>query len=158
MIPFWSGNKGGAVAEVNGTPVEHTLSDPEVHINEGRNGILLLAFILVIKSAATVILHALDGAPLLPSVLIAAPSLITITILGLCVAIYRSLTIPALLTALIFGGLELVGYIATIAFGILTDGPKPSFMAVVWTLARLSALYLIFDALRWLRKRRLTAL
>jgi hypothetical protein len=53
VYSMYMGKLNGIGIEVNKNPVQHTLADPEVYINNGRSGFFILMFILGVKSIYT---------------------------------------------------------------------------------------------------------
>jgi len=53
VYSMYMGKLNGIGIEVNKTPVQHTLADPEVYINNGRSGFFILLIILGAKSIYT---------------------------------------------------------------------------------------------------------
>jgi hypothetical protein len=148
---FISKNSGVGI-EVDGKPVQYTLTDPETHINNGRSGLYILLFILAFKSIWTYYntfkgyaSHIVAG---ITSTIYFVPFILAL-IAGIK---YKSWTTFAILTGIILSILELIDYAFGIPSSIIAGANGVTLL--IWILIRISALYLLYNAFKWKRKQK----
>jgi hypothetical protein len=146
------GKAAGAGIEVDGKPVQHTLADPQTHIKNGRSGLYVLLFILGFKSIWTYYSvftqytsHVVAG--------ISCTIYFIPLLLALIAALkYKSWTTFAIITGIVLSILEMIDYVAAIPGSISSGTNGATFL--FWILMRISALYLLYNAIKWRRKQK----
>ena len=128
---------GGVGIEVDGKPVQNTLSDPSVHIKGGKTGLLIVLFLFALKT----IFHTFSG-----DMITAVLYLIPVFILLIAILKYQKWLKFALISGAALAIFEMIDF----AVGVFQSGFQVSF--IFWFLFRLSGLVLIFTALKWSRK------
>jgi hypothetical protein len=146
------GRINGVGIEVDGKPVQHTLADPETHIQQGRSGLYLLLFILGVKSIFTYYTaleqyasHIVAG---ISFTIYFVPLLLVLT----AAIKYKSWTTFAIITGMVLSVLETLDYAMGIP-GSINAGTN-GVTVLIWILIRISALYLFYNALKWKRRQR----
>jgi len=147
LASFFGKVKGIGI-EVDGRPVQNTVSDPETHINNGKSGLYILMFFLIIKSVWTYYStyenfenHLVSG--------IGSSVYFIPFIYALIVTIkYKSWTMLAIISGVILSALELIDYITGIPESIKTAGGS----FIIWLIIRLSVLYVLCNAFIWKRR------
>ena len=133
--------QGGVGIEVDGKPVQHTLTDPETHIKAGKVGLCILVFIFAFK---TVVNIATAG------VIVGMIYLIPLLILLAALLRYKKWLSFALYAGVILSILEMIDYLLGIPSILQARSSLPTL--VIWIGLRISAFANLFDALKWMRK------
>jgi len=139
------GKANGIGIEVDGIPVQHTVTAPEIHIENGRSWLYVLVFILGFKSIWTYYTlfseyasHFVAG--------VSSTVYIVPFIIALIVAIkYKTWTTFAIYAGLILAVLEAVDF----ATGIPESANSGSSGFVIWLFIRMGLLYAMFNAFKW---------
>ena len=132
--------------EVNGDPVKFTTTDPHVHIENGRQGLGLLLFVLAFRA----VWKYFNDAVFLNML----PYIITTLIVLVAFLKYKKLVMFSLMIGGILSILEFVDYIAYIVAmpNTLRLAGDSLVMLIPLMLVRISAFILIYDAFKWNRK------
>jgi len=139
------GKARGIGIEVDGVPVQHTVTAPEIHIENGRAGLYVLVFLLGFKSIWTYYAlfseyasHFVAG--------VSSTVYIVPFIIALIAAIkYKTWTTFAIYAGLILAVLEVVDFVS----GIPESANSGSSGFVIWLFVRAGMLYALFNAFKW---------
>jgi hypothetical protein len=140
----------GVGIEVDGEPVQNTLTDPGFHIKNGKSGYYVLLFILLIKSIFAYY-TAFKGSESHSVAAISSSIYFASLVLALVFFInYVRWTKVSLYLGIILSVLEFVDYAIGIPSGISSGVNGASIL--IWVILRIAALYLFFNALKWKNK------
>jgi len=142
------GKVKGVGIEVDGTPVQNTVSDPETHINIGRSGLYILLFFLIIKAGWTYYSAFQKYANHIVSIISCAVYFIPFIYVLIITIKYKSWTKLAIISGIIIALLETVDFIVGIPESIKAGGSS----FIIWLIIRISALYVLCDAFIWKRR------
>ncbi|GBU28341.1 hypothetical protein R84B8_01899 [Treponema sp. R8-4-B8] len=142
------GKVKGIGIEVDGRPVQNTVSDPETHINIGRSGLYILLFFLIIKSAWTYYSSYKNYEYHIVSIISSSIYFIPFIYVLILTIKYKTWTTLAIISGVILTALEMIDYIIGIPASVTSTGSS----FVVWIIIRLSALYVLCNAFIWRRK------
>jgi len=150
-IATFIGKVRGVGIEVDGRPVQGTVTDPEIHIKNGRPGLYVLSFLLILKSVMTYYntfnVHASHVVAGIVGAIYFVPFLF-----ALIVTIkYKTWTTLAILTGIILSVLEMIDYVVGIP-DIVRSGNAG--VVIIWMIARISILYVLCNAFIWKRKQK----
>jgi hypothetical protein len=143
------GNVKGVGIEVEGRPVQFTLADPGVHIKNGKAGLFVLLLIFAFKSIWTYYNTFSTYASHIVAAISTLVYLIPLLIVFVSICTYKTWVMFSLISGGVLSVLELIDYI----FGILgsLQSGEAVVSSLVWILIRVSALYLLYNALKWKR-------
>jgi hypothetical protein len=144
------GKAQGAGIEVEGRPVQFTLADPGTHIKNGRAGLFVLLVIFAFKSIWTYYNTFSAYTSHIAAAISMLVYLVPLFIVLISILVYKKRVVFSLIAGGVLSVLELVDYIIGI-LGSLSSG-ETAVSLLVWVVIRLSALYLLFNALKWKRR------
>jgi len=110
VYSMYMGKLNGIGIEVNKTPVQHTLADPEVYINNGRSGFFILLIILGAKSIYTYYQIFKEYNSHIVSLITSAIYIVPLLAALLFLYFYKRWTKLALIGGIIISVLEFVDY------------------------------------------------
>jgi hypothetical protein len=145
------GKLKGIGIEIDGKPVQHTLSDPETHIKNGRSGLYFLLFILGFKCIWTYYINFKEYTSHIVAGISTVVYFVPLIIVLVATIQYARWTTFAIITGIILAVLELFDY----AMGIpnsITSGTNGASL-LIWILIRISALCMFYNAWKWKRKK-----
>jgi hypothetical protein len=142
----------GVGIEVDGKPVQNTVTDPGFHIKNGRSGYSVLLFVFGVKSLFTYYTSFEEYASYFAAVISSAIYFVPFLLLLAAFINYARWTTFAIFAGLILSVLEFVDYIMGIPNSIRSGANGVSIL--IWMILRIMALYLLFNALKWKNKQK----
>ncbi|MCB1305858.1 MAG: hypothetical protein KDK37_16335 [Leptospiraceae bacterium] len=153
-LPFLPGGASGMGLEVNDRPVQHTVADPGVQINQGKTALYILVGLLLFKSVYVFAQNMLQEQGLLVSLIAVGIYLVPLAIVLTCIFTFDSVSSFALWAGMVISIIEVIDYSVGLVASILNHEFRFSFMLLFWIWLRISMLHLLYNSLHWLRKRR----
>lgn len=167
VYSMYLGKLNGIGIEVNKNPVQHTLADPEVYVNNGRSGLFILLFILGLESIITIVyyqsfiilgeilsnLFAPNLTWLFSNVIIVIPPLIVLFLLF----IYKRWTKFALISGIIIWFLEFVTYGMGLYDSFKSGSQSNAAMILFWLILRVCIFFILYNAFKYKRKQEINS-
>jgi len=145
------GKPKGVGIEVNGCPVQHTVADPQTHIKSGRSALIVLLFLLGVKSLWSyyTLVKTFEShiVALIANSVYFVPLLLTIVI----TIKYKSWPTFSIITGIVISILDMIDYLSAIP-QVIRSSNNGSF--VVWIFIRIGIIYMLCAALKWRRVQR----
>jgi len=148
VYSMYIGKLNGIGIEVNKNPVQHTLADPEVYINNGRSGFLIILIILAIKSIFTYYQVFTEYSSHILSLYISAIYFVPLLLALFFVYIYKRWTKIAIIGGMIISILEFVDYGLGLPESLRTGSGSNAAMMLFWIALRVCVLFIFYNAFR----------
>jgi hypothetical protein len=146
VYSMYIGKLNGIGIEVNKTPVQHTLADPEVYINNGRSGFFILLFILGVKSIYTYYQIFDKYNSHILSLNISKIYIIPLLAGLILLYIYNRWTKLALIGGIIISILEFVYYGLELPASLKANSGSDAAMVLFWIALRVCVLFIFYNA------------
>jgi hypothetical protein len=148
VYSMYLGKLNGIGIEVNKNPVQHTLADPEVYINNGRSGFFILLLILAIKSIYTYYQIFIEYSSHILSLYVSAIYIVPLLAALLFLYIYKRWTKLALIGGIIISILEFVDYGLGLPESLRTGSGSNAAMMLFWIALRVCVLFIFYNAFK----------
>jgi len=148
VYSMYIGKLNGIGIEVNKNPVQHTLADPEVYINNGRSGFLIILIILAIKSIFTYYQIFTEYSSHILSLYISAIYFVPLLIALFFVYIYKHWTKISIIGGMIISILEFVDYGLGLPESLRTGSGSNAAMMLFWIALRVCVLFIFYNAFK----------
>ena len=148
------GKLNGVGIELNGNPIQNTLADPDVYINNGRGGFFILMFILLVKSIFTYYQIFKEYSSHIISGISSSIYLIPLIIVILFTIIYKKCTMVALIIGSIILSLEFIDYILGVPNTLMAGSGSNAVSLIIWLAIRVSGFIMFYNAFKWYKKRK----
>jgi len=140
--------KKGIGIEVNGNPIQHTLADPEPHIQNGKLGLYIILFIFGLKFIATYHHTYKEYTSHIVAGMDSAIYFVMFLIVLLVAKRYQTWTKISIITGLFLAFSELMfDYMLLLFSGMISTNNM-----ILAILIRIYAIYVLFNALKWREK------
>jgi hypothetical protein len=148
VYSMYLGKLNGIGIEVNKNPVQDTLADPEVYINNGRSGFLILLLILGIKSIYTYYQVFTEYSSHILSLYISAIYIVPLLAALILLYIYKRWTKFALIGGIIISILEFVDFGLALPDSLRSGSGSNAAMMLFWIALRVCALFIFYNAFK----------
>jgi len=145
---MYIGKLNGIGIEVNKNPVQHTLADPDVYINNGRSGFFILLLILTVKSIYTYYQIFNQYSSHILSLYISAIYIVPLLVGIFLLFIYKRWTKFALIGGIIISILEFVDYGLGLPESLRTGSGSNAAMMLFWIALRVCILFIFYNAFK----------
>jgi hypothetical protein len=146
VYSMYIGKLNGIGIEVNKTPVQNTLADPEVYISNGRSGFFILLLILGVKSIYTYYQIFQEYNSHIVSTISSAIYIVPLLAGLILLYIYKRWTRPALIGGIIISILEFVDYGLGLPASLKADSGSNAAMMLFWIALRVCVLFIFYNA------------
>ena len=152
VYSMYMGKINGIGIEVNKTPVQHTLADPEVYINNGRSGFFILLIILGAKSIYTYYQVFKEYASHIVSLITSAIYIVPLLAALLFLYFYKRWTKLALIGGIVISLLEFVDY--GMALPASLKAGSNAAMVLFYIALRVCVLFIFYNAFKAVKRRK----
>ncbi|QQO10042.1 hypothetical protein [Breznakiella homolactica] len=146
------GKVNGIGIEVDGIPVQHTVTDPGTHIKNGRTALYALLFILAVKSLFTYFSTFSEYSSHLVAGISSTLYLIPLLLIAAAAVKYAQWTRFALIAGMVVSIIEMLDYILAVP-GSIASGTNGMTM-VIWIALRISVWCTLYNAFKWKSKQK----
>jgi len=148
IYSVYIGKLNGIGIEVNKNPVQHTLADPEVYINNGRSGFYILLFILGLKSIVTYYQNYQGYNSHIVSLISSSLYIVPFFLVIILLLIYKRLTKFALITGIVISILEFIDYGLALPNSFMSGSGSNAISLLFWIAIRVCVICIIYNAFK----------
>jgi len=148
VYSMYIGKLNGIGIEVNKIPVQHTLADPEVYINNGRSGFFILILILGVKSIYTYYQTFNEYTSHIVSLITSAIYVVPLLAGLILVYFYKRWTKLALIGGIIISILEFVDYGSSLPNSLRLGSGSNAAMILFWVALRACVLFIFYNSFK----------
>jgi len=152
VYSMFIGKLNGIGIEVNKNPVQHTLADTEVYVNNGRSGFYIILLILGLKSIFSYYQIYNKYFSHLVSLIVSAIYFVPFLFALFMLIIYKKWTKFALIGGIIVALLEFVDYGLGLPDSIKPDSGSSVGMIPFYIALRVCVLFIFYNAFRYKQK------
>jgi len=145
---MYIGKLNGIGIEVNKNPVQHTLADPDVYINNGRSGFFILLLILAIKSIYTYYQVFNEYSSHILSLYVSAIYIVPLLVGLFMLYFYKRWTKTALIGGIIISILEFIDYGLGLPESLRSGSGSNAAMMLFWIALRVCVLFIFYNAFK----------
>jgi hypothetical protein len=149
------GKLNGLGIDVNGNPVQNSLTDPDTHINYAKNSFYILAFIMTVSGGFTYYNAYKTYLSHFDAFFTSSIYILFLILIIISFFVYKKWTMFSLITGSIISLIDFIDYGVSLP-NILMNSASPNVISIIiWIAMRFSVLFMFFNAFKWRKKRKL---